>query len=282
MPPALALLLCLSLVAANQVSITEFSVPDTAKVGDDVELVCRYNLEGKETSLFYVKWWWTPVDAPTRLLYQRIGHHEPQSSIHGVKVKDNDTIQLVNLQPNDSGRYECEVNNVDEIRRSQDLIVYTPGSGPQLNVSTVADGPDDQDVQVFCEATDVAPEPELTISVDGKVVPVADLVLSDSVDGQYSIAANLTLEDIEAGSEVRCELFYTNRAVNHEPYVAVETYQPSGAELTTTEAFEDSTESEATPSPTDGSGDTLLRNSWLLLAIVAALAHLLVRTDRSL
>lgn len=44
------------------------------------------------------------------------------------------------------------------------------GSGPQLNVSVIPDGPDDdeeEEVLVTCDAHDVAPYPDISITLDG-------------------------------------------------------------------------------------------------------------------
>lgn len=40
-------------------------------------------------------------------------------------MKADDTLVLVAVQPNASGIYECEVWNIDEDRKHQELIVYS-------------------------------------------------------------------------------------------------------------------------------------------------------------
>lgn len=41
------------------------------------------------------------------------------------EILPNDTIVLTEVSPVDSGMYECEVSNIDEIRKRDKLIVYS-------------------------------------------------------------------------------------------------------------------------------------------------------------
>lgn len=41
-----------------------------------------------------------------------------------MQIKENDTLVLLNIHPNASGIYECEVSNIEEVRKEQELIVY--------------------------------------------------------------------------------------------------------------------------------------------------------------
>lgn len=54
-------------------------------------------------------------------------------------------------------------------------------------------------------------------------------LVNETGDGVYSIFANATLgKDVESGAEIRCELFFTNKNVSHEAYVATMTYDEEG------------------------------------------------------
>lgn len=56
---------------SQQVKVTNFEVPDSVKVGEDAELKC--DTEGKESSGFVLKWWFTPLDKDVQYpIYQRI------------------------------------------------------------------------------------------------------------------------------------------------------------------------------------------------------------------
>ncbi|XP_013179539.1 PREDICTED: uncharacterized protein LOC106126411 isoform X3 [Papilio xuthus] len=198
----------------------------------------------------YVKWWWTPLNATSdqmHQLYQRIVGLEPVT-IHStirLELLENDGIRLLNMTPADSGTYECEVSNIDEARAHQDVIVYSMGSGPQLNFSVAEDGPDEdeeEDVTVTCEASDVAPYPDMSITVDGNLISNVSENVEGPFDGLYDIVFNATVSKSTVdGAEVRCELFFKNDNISHPAYVDIETYNSSGDEPTTTEAPETST-----------------------------------------
>lgn len=40
------------------------------------------------------------------------------------EIEENDGIKLLNVSPSNSGIYECEVSNIDEVRQRQMLIVF--------------------------------------------------------------------------------------------------------------------------------------------------------------
>ncbi|XP_068632521.1 uncharacterized protein [Battus philenor] len=200
--------------ASRQISITEFIVPRAVQAGENAELHCRYDLDAGESDKgLYVKWWWTPLNATSdqmHQLYQRIIGHDP--------VIIHSTIRLA------------------------------MGSGPQLNISTTVDGPDDdenEDVMITCEATGVAPYPDISIAVDGDLLSNASENVEGPFEGMYDIttSANVTKSTVD-GAEIRCELFFKNDNISHPAYVVSEIFNISGGELSTTEAPENSTAPE--------------------------------------
>ncbi|CAK1601076.1 unnamed protein product [Parnassius mnemosyne] len=247
-------ILCL-VPASRQISITEFTVPHAVQAGEDAELQCRYDLNpGESDKGLYVKWWWTPLNATSdqmHQIYQRIIGLEPVTihSTINLELLENDGIRLVNVTPADSGTYECEVSNIDEVREHQELLVYSIGTGPQLNISMASDGPevneetndDEEELIVTCEASDVAPYPELSITVDGNIANTSETV-NGPIEGLYDIFANATVsKKLADGAEIRCELFFKNDNISHPAYVDIETFSTSGAEVSTTEVPENIT-----------------------------------------
>ncbi|KAJ0175600.1 hypothetical protein K1T71_008759 [Dendrolimus kikuchii] len=253
---ACCLLLCL-VAGTRQLSITDFVVPKTVEVGNDVELQCNYELgaNSSEKNVF-VKWWRTPPPSSgedRKQLYQRGPDHQARSLQHEIalNIKENDTIVLLDVKPFASGIFECEVYDGDEVRSSQELIVFTKGSGPQLNVTEVEDGPDeDQEVDVLieCSSENAAPLPRLDITIDGKLMNSTERVNGPDETGYYDVFANWTAsKSVVKGAEIRCELFYEDEDVAHSPYVDTTTYQPLGAEVSTAEPPVPPPEASATP-----------------------------------
>ncbi|CAG4971397.1 unnamed protein product [Parnassius apollo] len=251
-------ILCL-VPASRQISIKEFTVPHAVQAGEDAELQCRYDLNpGESDKGLYVKWWWTPLNATSdqmHQIYQRISGLEPVTihSTINLELLENDGIRLVKVTPADSGIYECEVSNIDEVREHQELIVYSMGTGPQLNISMALDGPeeneetkndDEEYVIVTCEANDVAPYPDLSITVAGNIANLSETV-NGPIEGLYDIFANATVsKNLAEGAEIRCELFFKNDNISHPAYVDIETFNTSGAEVSTTEVPENITASD--------------------------------------
>ncbi|CAH2108242.1 unnamed protein product [Euphydryas editha] len=269
----IVLFLCF-VAASRQISITEFSVPNSTKSGEDVRLTCKYELtSGESDKALFVKWWWTPFTNDERKqLYQRIAGH-PAVAIHNdIKIEENDAILLLNVTPEDSGTYECEVSNIDEARKHSDLIVYTMGSGPVLNISLVEDGPDEddkEDVLVTCSALDVAPYPDLVIVLNGQTLNTSESVyLRSPPDGStYNITSTgVVSKDQADGAEISCELYYKDVNVTHSPFIVTETYYVNQSELTTTEDAEDAFRTED-PSYRLNNTKLTFRVPYLLLLI---------------
>ncbi|XP_075974770.1 uncharacterized protein LOC142975666 isoform X2 [Anticarsia gemmatalis] len=258
---ACSLLLCL-VAGSRQLSIKEFVVPKAVEIGNDAELRCQYELGAGETeAALFVKWWWTPESSSSddrKQIYQRIAG-QPAESIHHdnsskIEIKENDTIVLTDVSPVDSGRYECEVWNIEEVRQHDKLIVFHMGTGPTVNVSEVEVGEDDRKdnlLLVECQADDVAPKPELSVTINGHEINMTTIIEDVDSNGLYSVYANTTLstDDMEE-SEVRCEIFYSDTNIAHPPYVDVKTFVPAGD---------------------DG---VQLHCSWVLLTIAVLLTHL--------
>ncbi|XP_072938704.1 uncharacterized protein [Epargyreus clarus] len=226
---ACAVFLCL-VAASRQLSVTEFSVPASIEAGQDAELKCKYDLSENESDAgLFVKWWWLPGNGTSgqRIqLYQRIAGYDPAAIGDNVVIEGKDGIKLLNVSPIHSGIYECEVSNIDEVRQRQMLIVFSKGSGPLLNVSLV-----DDLVVATCEAQDVAPYPDISISLAGNVEESSGHV-TGPIDGLYDIFDNVTFTVNEAdGVEITCELFY-NDNVTHPPYIVSQTFElPTGGSV---------------------------------------------------
>lgn len=227
----IVLLFLYFVAGSHQISITEFSVPNLTQSGEDIRLDCKYKLSSNESEkALFVKWWWTPLNGTSdqrSQLYQRIAGH-PAVAVHNdIKLEQNDAILLLNVTPEDSGTYECEVSNIDEVRKHSDLIVYSVGTGPMMNISVVEDGPDDddkEDVLVRCWAFDVAPYPDLAIVLNGEVLSTNDTItLADRK--MYDITSTAVVsKDRADGAQISCELYYINANVTHSPFIVTQTY----------------------------------------------------------
>ncbi|CAK1540487.1 unnamed protein product [Leptosia nina] len=229
----------LTLIAVSeQLSILTFDVPNAVRAGDDAALRCQYELSPDESDkTLFVKWWWTPINGSSderSQLYQRIAGRDPVAIHHNIKIEENDGILLLNVSVKDSGVYECEVSNIDEVRVYEKLIVFTPGSGVELDVIRTEDGPDadeDEEVIVSCKVEAVAPYPHLTITVDGELVNTTDLVINSS-DELYDAYSNVTLsDDATAGSEITCRLAFADVNVTDISFVATEIYNGTAQAL---------------------------------------------------
>ncbi|KAJ8721528.1 hypothetical protein PYW07_002303 [Mythimna separata] len=284
---ASVLLLCLA--GSRQFAIKEFEVPKAIEIGNNAELRCQYELGDNETdAALYVKWWWTPDNGKPddrQQIYQRIVRQDAESIQHGntsqIEIQGNDSIVLLNVNPVDSGIYECEVSNIDEIRKHENLIVFSKGTGPEINYTVIKseteDGPDT--LLIECEAEDVAPRPDMTISFQGEAVNITKSVEGANEKGFYKIYVNASVStaDVDEG-EIRCELTYTT--LEHDPYVDVETYVPAGRAAPPAPAAPDAAPA---PDPTHGSlqnpsdDGIRLQCSWALLTM-AAVATLLRAT----
>ncbi|XP_041985851.1 uncharacterized protein LOC121738074 isoform X2 [Aricia agestis] len=238
-----ALFLCL-VAGSRQLSVSEFTVPRSVAAGEEARLTCRYELAPGETEqALYVKWWWAPINASDSRaqLYQRIMGHKPTALRHNIRVEAFDSIVITGAAPPDSGRYECEVSNAfDEIRKHDDLIVYTSGSGPELNVTLAeddddgdgdgnadGDGDSERNVVLSCTATDVAPEPDLVFTVDGQPLDTnhKEVTWSPS-ENVYDVVANASVSAARAaGATLACELVYTDARVTHPQYVHTVPFQ---------------------------------------------------------
>ncbi|XP_013185311.1 butyrophilin subfamily 1 member A1 isoform X2 [Amyelois transitella] len=226
------------LTVSHQLSIDEFEVPASVEVGSDVELRCGFLLDASDgRGEPYVKWWYTPLyfaeDRPIQL-YQRMDSGNATYLRHSnIELVGKDDILLKDVKYTDSGRYECEVSGLNEKRVHADLIVFSNGTGPELNISAVEDGPDgdeEEDLLVECRADDVTPQPELVISANGRPVDGVIQYESSSGDGLYNVIANVTVTKSDLlDVEVRCELFFVNHNITHLPFVDIETYGPTGA-----------------------------------------------------
>ncbi|XP_047019201.1 V-set and immunoglobulin domain-containing protein 1-like isoform X1 [Helicoverpa zea] len=282
---ACSLLLCL-VAGSLQLSIKEFVVPKAVEVGQDAELLCQYELGENETEVaLYVKWWWTPQSGSSydrKQIYQRIAgqaaeaiHHDNTSQI---EIRNDDTIVLLDVNPVDSGTYECEVSNIEEIRNHEKLIVFSMGTGPEINY-TLIEGDNDVEEDMLlieCKAENVAPSPDMAIIFQGGKIDISKNVEDVNQDGLYDISGNATVsaKDIDEG-EIRCELFYTT--LDHPPYVDVETYIRPGRDAPpTAQPAQNATEPEPTHESLQNSSDDAGRvhSTWTLLLFAGAATYL--------
>ncbi|XP_059046450.1 uncharacterized protein LOC131842034, partial [Achroia grisella] len=263
---------------SRQLFITTFSVPSSVEKGSHANLQCQYRLDPSDGNYEpYVKWWWTPLYGTDEnrdrvQLYQRLQKNDSQTlNKHNIVHLESDSILVTDLDFIDSGIYECEVSGLTEIRVHKQLIVYSNGTGPQLNISEVADGPDadsEADVLLECAAQDVSPQPELSLSVNGKELDNVTTHVVNTSEGSYTIVTNVTVSKDEVdGTEVRCELFYTNQDISHPPYIDAELYDPSGAVTAATETLEVDTPPASHSLQDERSNSSGHRTSWLLLAL---------------
>lgn len=285
---ACALLLCL-LAGSHQLSIKEFVVPSAVEVGKDAELKCQYELDADEQEVaFFIKWWWTPESGSSydkKLIYQRISGHTPETQVRHdntsqIEIKENDSIVLLDVNPVDSGTYECEVSNIDEVRKHEKLIVYSLVEGPEINytlISNEADDKDDDMLLIECHTEDIAPMPDMSIIFQGEKLNISKSVEDSDNDGFYNIHANATVSTagIDDG-EIRCELWYT--ALEHKRYAVTESYVPPGRDASsTTELPEDnSTEPDPTHNSLQNYSDDGIRLlcSWTLVSCATVVAYL--------
>ncbi|XP_046962328.1 uncharacterized protein LOC124531834 isoform X1 [Vanessa cardui] len=269
-------LLLYFVTGSRQLSITEFSIPNSVESGEDARLNCKYELTSDESDkALFVKWWWTPLNSASderNQLYQRIAGHPAVALHNDIKIEENDSILLLNVTPEDSGTYECEVSNIDEVRKHAELLVFTMGSGPDLNITLVDDGPDaddEDDVLVTCEATDVAPYPDLVIIANGEILPTNESISSNG--STFNINAWTVLpKDKADGVDISCELYYRDVNVTHSPYVDTQTFYIDQAALTTTEDAEDAFTTEATSDPLQYTSKAEHGSALSLLLVIAA------------
>ncbi|XP_034826709.1 uncharacterized protein [Maniola hyperantus] len=223
---------------SQQISITEFSVPDAVESGGDVLLQCGYELNPNETGQgLTVKWWFAPVngsdDKPIQL-YQRIVGQPPEKTKIDIELKGDDAILLQNVTPESSGTYECEVSAFfeGEKRRHDTLIVFTKGE-MVLNITEVEDGPDEddeKDILVTCLAMDVAPPPDLVITVDNEEL-ISNVTILREGNNTFDVNTTVELSREQAvGADIGCELYFRNANVTHEQYKISKTYNagPTG------------------------------------------------------
>lgn len=60
---------------SQQIKISDFDVPHSVKVGENVKLKCK--IEGKEHEGFVLKWWFLPFESEDQnQIYQRIPARE--------------------------------------------------------------------------------------------------------------------------------------------------------------------------------------------------------------
>ncbi|XP_038214687.1 uncharacterized protein LOC119834405 [Zerene cesonia] len=265
-------LLLLLVTVSKQLSISDFNVQSPVKKGDDVLLQCRYKLDqGESDKALFVKWWFTPMNGSSddrSQIYQRIVGHDPVSIHHDMKIVENDDILLLNVSVKDSGTYECEVSNIEEVRLYRDLIVYTTGSGVELDISRTEDGPDedeDEDVVIMCYATDVSPYPDLTVTVNGDAINSSKAVITNPEE-LFDVYSNSTIsDDVAAGAEIKCQLSFQDVQITDESLIVTQTYS-STAESLTENSTELVTTTEATETDILNSGNGVTPY-WIVLLL---------------
>nr|XP_026493087.1 uncharacterized protein LOC113398504 [Vanessa tameamea] len=254
-------LLLYFVTGSRQLSITEFTIPSSVESGEDARLNCKYELTSDESDkALFVKWWWTPLNSTSderNQLYQRIAGH-PAVALH------ND----ISLQSYRSFSARINLNIISFILQ----FLSAMGSGPDLNITLVDDGPDaddEDDVLVTCAATDVAPYPDLVIIANGEILPTQESVSSNG--STYDIFASTVLSKDKAdGVDISCELYYRDVNVTHSPYVDTQTFYVDQSALSTTEDAEDDFTTEATSDPLQYNSKAEHGSALSLLLVIAA------------
>lgn len=280
-------LLLYLVTGGHQISISEFSVPHAVEVGENITLKCQYELSpGESDKALFVKWWKTTKGNDStdyrHQLYQRIAGLSPEVTSKDIKIIEDDDIFLENVEVGDSGIYECEVSNIDEVRKHAELVVYKLGSGPELNISI--NGSSDESganldgyvpVNVTCRADDVSPEPSLIITVNGNAVE-GEKILEEYDEGGYDITQTVILngENVDEAN-IACQLVIEYLNITH-PHTEMQTFYVDPTERSTTEDADDVSTTEASADPLQSTRDSgFVPTSCILLVIVTFLFHLL-------
>ncbi|CAB3244386.1 unnamed protein product [Arctia plantaginis] len=231
------LLLCF-IAGTWELSITKFEVPPLIELGKDADLSCQYELaDDDDESSVVVKWFWTPALSPSYdkiLIYQRISGRAPMTfrrRIFGpIDIKENDTISLMSIHPLSSGVYECGVSSYKEdARKNETLTVISGGTGPVIKLNEIIEDSTETKkknelLKIECSAEDVAPPPNLGVSINGHNVKTVTFIEDVNHDALYKATANVIVSGdhiLNGDNEVKCEMsfFQTNDTVL--PWVAI-------------------------------------------------------------
>ncbi|KAF5308149.1 hypothetical protein FQR65_LT06329 [Abscondita terminalis] len=215
---AITLFKLLELLEAVQINYIK--VPPAVQNDSDHSAVldCNYSLRPDDTELV-VKWYlndavvyqWIPPQKPQALGIMKgklnlsyVSSDDPKMAYRAMKI--------INPTTNIAGEYKCFVSTfADEDFTMKSMIVFVPESSLELLHS----GYNRQKINFTCFATEVYPEPKLTIFKDKKDEPQSRNYLqavewstSRLSTGRYSVTVvtSVLLTKISPGSLVHCEL----------------------------------------------------------------------------
>ncbi|XP_023323626.1 uncharacterized protein LOC111697752 [Eurytemora carolleeae] len=152
--------------------LVSFSVPDHAIQGEDIELICKYDLEGDK--LYSVKWYrngqefyrYIPTDSPSTVVFKQEG-----LNIHELKSTESQLIiRNVNLMI--TGLFRCEVSGEGPLfnTASQEtvlVVVDLPDGGPLIKGSYPRYQVGDE-LNVSCSSPNSLPAAQLKWYINGE------------------------------------------------------------------------------------------------------------------
>ncbi|RWS23755.1 uncharacterized protein B4U80_05345, partial [Leptotrombidium deliense] len=101
--------------ASNCMKIVKFEVPRSVVEGSDVDLLCKYDLQGN--SIYSVKWFYNYVEFYRYL--PKSGQNSPRVTVNPFNFRglildlsksNNEKVHLLNVSEGMSGIYRCEVS----------------------------------------------------------------------------------------------------------------------------------------------------------------------------
>lgn len=208
------------LLVIEGIQINYIKVPPAVQNNTDqsVILECNYSIRPDDSELV-VKWYLNDA-----VVYQWIPPHKPQAlgimkdRVNLSYVSSDDpkmayrSMQIINPTTNIAGEYKCFVSTfTDEDFSMKSMIVFVPEKSLELFHS----GHTNQKINFTCTATEVYPEPKLTVFKDKKdefenrnYLQAVEWSTSRLPTGRYSvtITTSILLNKIAAGSLVHCEL----------------------------------------------------------------------------
>ncbi|XP_046642780.1 uncharacterized protein LOC124327815 [Daphnia pulicaria] len=163
----------------NCLQITDFLVPLAAKVGEDRQLSCQYQLGSNET-LYFLRWYkdgneffrYMPKETPAQRVY----------NVSGVRIKTlsstSTNVVLTKVEASTSGLYRCEVSaeapgfeTAD--REAHFNVIDGPKGLPFVTVSkvTVDESIANETIVANCSGMEGIPAPQLSWSLASIPVP---------------------------------------------------------------------------------------------------------------
>ncbi|KAF5272430.1 hypothetical protein FQA39_LY07898 [Lamprigera yunnana] len=202
------------------IQINYIKVPSAVQNNSEHSIVldCNYSLRPDDTELV-VKWYlnddvvyqWIPPQKPQalgimkdRLNLSYVSSDDPKMAYRSMKI--------MNPTTNIAGEYKCFVSTfADEDYSMKNMIVFVP----EATLLLLQSGFNDKKINFTCFATEVYPEPKLTIFRDRQdeipnrnYLQTVHWITSRLSSGSYSITVITTIatDKINPGSLIHCEL----------------------------------------------------------------------------